>query len=63
VSFRLESDGEGTRLVFEHSGFDLSRSWSYQAVQGQRLSAWELDKARLVNRYCTKFRSSQIAGS
>jgi hypothetical protein len=34
VSFRLEPDGDGTRLVFEHSGFDLSQPWSDQAVQG-----------------------------
>ncbi|MDB5295577.1 MAG: hypothetical protein JWO31_1560, partial [Phycisphaerales bacterium] len=24
VSFRLEPDGDGTRLFFEHAGFDLS---------------------------------------
>jgi uncharacterized protein YndB with AHSA1/START domain len=34
VSFRLEPDGEGTRLLFEHSGFDLSQGWSEQAIQG-----------------------------
>lgn len=34
VSFRLEPDGEGTRLFFEHSGFDLAQGWSDQAVQG-----------------------------
>src|SRR5438552_17881131 len=34
VSFRLEPDGDGTRLVFEHSGFDLSQPWSDQAVRG-----------------------------
>src|SRR5689334_19050764 len=27
VSFRLESDGEGTRVHFEHSGFDVSQPW------------------------------------
>lgn len=32
VSFRLEPDGEGTRLLFEHSGFD--ESWGEQAVRG-----------------------------
>src|SRR5262249_41766503 len=31
VSFRLEPDGEGTRLFFEHSGFDVSQGWSEQA--------------------------------
>jgi uncharacterized protein YndB with AHSA1/START domain len=34
VSFRLEPDGEGTRLYFEHSGFDLSQPWAEQAVHG-----------------------------
>ena len=32
VSFRLEPDGEGTRLLFEHSGFD--QTWAEQAVRG-----------------------------
>jgi|SRR5579872_1340609 len=34
VSFRLEPDGEGTRLFFEHSGFDVSQPWVEQAVRG-----------------------------
>ncbi len=34
VSFRLEPDGEGTRLFFEHSGFDLSLPWGNQAFKG-----------------------------
>jgi len=34
VSFQLEPDGEGTRLLFEHSGFDVAQGWSPQAVQG-----------------------------
>src|SRR5262249_34383779 len=34
VSFRLEPDGEGTRVLFEHSGFDVSQGWSDQAIQG-----------------------------
>jgi len=32
VSFRLEPDGEGTRVFFEHAGFDAS--WAEQAVKG-----------------------------
>jgi Activator of Hsp90 ATPase homolog 1-like protein len=32
VSFRLEPDGEGTRVLFEHSGFD--QTWGDQAVRG-----------------------------
>jgi uncharacterized protein YndB with AHSA1/START domain len=34
VSFRLEPDGEGTRLFFEHSGFDLDHPWGEQAFKG-----------------------------
>jgi uncharacterized protein YndB with AHSA1/START domain len=34
VSFRLEPDGDGTRLLFEHSGFDVTQGWSEQAVHG-----------------------------
>lgn len=34
VSFQLEPDGEGTRLVFEHSGFDLSHPFGNQAFKG-----------------------------
>lgn len=34
VSFRLEPDGEGTRLFFEHSGFDFSQGWKEQAIRG-----------------------------
>jgi uncharacterized protein YndB with AHSA1/START domain len=33
VSFRLEPDGDGTRVLFEHSGFDVSR-WGDQAFRG-----------------------------
>jgi uncharacterized protein YndB with AHSA1/START domain len=34
VSFWLEPDGEGTRVVLEHSGFDVSQPWGEQAFQG-----------------------------
>lgn len=34
VSFRLEAEGKGTRLYFEHSGFDLSQSGGDQAFKG-----------------------------
>jgi uncharacterized protein YndB with AHSA1/START domain len=34
VSFRLELDGEGTRVLFEHSGFDVSQPWGEQALRG-----------------------------
>jgi hypothetical protein len=34
VSFRLEPDGGGTRVLFEHSGFDLSHPFGEQAFNG-----------------------------
>ncbi len=34
VSYRLEPDGDGTRLIFEHSGFDTSQPWAAQAFRG-----------------------------
>lgn len=34
VSFRLEPDGEGTRVFFEHSGFDRSQPRGDQAFKG-----------------------------
>ena len=34
VSFQLEPDDEGTRLFFEHSGFDVSLPFGEQAFKG-----------------------------
>ena len=34
VSFQLEPDGDGTRLLFEHSGFDLTHPFGKQAFAG-----------------------------
>ncbi len=34
VSYRLEPDGDGTRLFFEHSGFDLAHPFGKQAFKG-----------------------------
>jgi uncharacterized protein YndB with AHSA1/START domain len=34
VSFELEPEGDGTRLIFEHSGFDLSQPGGNQALKG-----------------------------
>jgi uncharacterized protein YndB with AHSA1/START domain len=34
VSFQLEPDGEGTRVLFEHSGFDVSLPFGEQAFRG-----------------------------
>ena len=34
VSFQLEPDGNGTRLLFEHAGFELSQAFGEQAFKG-----------------------------
>jgi uncharacterized protein YndB with AHSA1/START domain len=34
VSFQLEPDAQGTRILFEHSGFDVSQPWGDQAFRG-----------------------------
>lgn len=34
VSFQLEPDGDGTRLLFEHSGFDLKHPFGDRAFKG-----------------------------
>jgi uncharacterized protein YndB with AHSA1/START domain len=34
VSFRLEPDGDGTRVLFEHAGFDVTQPWGEQAFHG-----------------------------
>ena len=34
VSFQLASDDNGTRLLFEHSGFDVSHPFGEQAFKG-----------------------------
>jgi uncharacterized protein YndB with AHSA1/START domain len=40
VSFLLEPHGEGTRLLFEHSGFDVSQPFGKQAFRGADFG-WE----------------------
>lgn len=34
VTFQLEPDGDGTRVIFEHSGFDVAEPWGEQAFRG-----------------------------
>jgi uncharacterized protein YndB with AHSA1/START domain len=34
VEFRLEPDGEGTRVFLEHSGFEISAAFGEQAFKG-----------------------------
>jgi Activator of Hsp90 ATPase homolog 1-like protein len=47
VSFRLEPDGEGTRVLFEHSGFDVSQPWGDQALRRAEVG-WEKMFERLT---------------
>ncbi len=46
VSFRLEPHGEGTRILFEHSGFDISGPLGKQAYGGAQVG-WERMLQRL----------------
>lgn len=48
VSFRLEPDGNGTRLFFEHSGFDLSQPFGEQAFHGA-----EFGWAKMLKQFAT----------
>jgi len=34
VSYRLEPEGRGTRLFFEHSGFEITQAFGEQAFKG-----------------------------
>lgn len=45
VSYRLEPEGDGTRVFFEHSGFDLSQPWGDTALRGA-----EFGWARMLER-------------
>ncbi len=47
VSFRLEPNGDGTRVFFEHSGFDVSQPWGKQALGGAKVG-WERMFERLA---------------
>lgn len=41
VSYRLESEGNGTRIFFEHSGFDLAQPWGDAAFKGAK-AGWNM---------------------
>jgi uncharacterized protein YndB with AHSA1/START domain len=45
VTYRLEPDGDGTRVFFEQSGFDLSQPWGGAAIRGAE-AGW----ARMLER-------------
>jgi uncharacterized protein YndB with AHSA1/START domain len=47
VSFRLEPDGEGTRVLFEHAGFDVSQPGAEQAFRGAEFG-WAKKLKQLV---------------
>lgn len=47
VEYRLEPEGDHTRLFFEHSGFDLSESWGEQALKGAEFG-WKKMLEKLV---------------
>jgi hypothetical protein len=34
VIYRLEPDGDWSRVFFKHSGFDMSQPWGEQAFRG-----------------------------
>ncbi|MBI4317397.1 MAG: SRPBCC domain-containing protein [Chloroflexi bacterium] len=40
VSYRLEPEGNGTRLSFEQTGFDLSQPWGDAALRGAE-AGWD----------------------
>jgi uncharacterized protein YndB with AHSA1/START domain len=59
VSFRLEPDGDcGTRLLFEHSGFDLSQPFGEQAFKGA-----EFGWAKMLKQLSAVVAGSRPAGN
>jgi uncharacterized protein YndB with AHSA1/START domain len=46
VSFRLEPEADGTRIHFEHSGFDLAHAFGEQALRGA-----EFGWARMLKKF------------
>lgn len=48
VSFRLEPEGDGTRIFFEHAGFDDSQPFGKQALYGAEYG-WAQMLDRLVD--------------
>lgn len=58
VSFRLEPEGEGTRLHFEHSGFDISQPWGLQALKGA-----EFGWARMLGQLSAAVAGSKTVGT
>jgi uncharacterized protein YndB with AHSA1/START domain len=47
VTYQLEPDGDGTRVLFEQSGFDLSQPWGAAALRGAEVG-WKRMLDRLV---------------
>jgi len=57
VTFQLEPDGDGTRLLFEHSGFDFSQPWIEPAFKGAEYG-WSSMLKRLSEVLADRNRSS-----
>ncbi|QDV26374.1 SRPBCC family protein [Aureliella helgolandensis] len=47
VSFKLEPEGDGTRLLFEHSGFNVAKPFGKQALRGAR-QGWSAMLSKLA---------------
>lgn len=54
VTFRLEPDGDGTRLFFEHTGFDLAHERGMQALRGA-----EFGWAKMLGQLAARLASSK----
>lgn len=48
VSYRLERDGDGTLVTFEHTGFDVSEPGGKQALGGAKYG-WKMMHDQLVD--------------
>lgn len=48
VSFRLEPEGDGTKLFFEHTGFDVAQRFGKQAFAGAEYG-WSMMLEQLVS--------------
>jgi uncharacterized protein YndB with AHSA1/START domain len=58
VTFRLEPDGDGTRVFFEHAGFDLSHPQGNQALRGA-----EFGWAKMLGQLATLVATRSAAGN
>jgi hypothetical protein len=47
VIYRLEPDGDGTRVFFEHSGFDMSQRRAIELIGKKKVTAREVARQRV----------------